>query len=793
MTPPGGAPEQRSVPDETSAKKCSAGLTTGCWAWEAGAELLTQAADPTKFTAATPDFGLDLTDGTKRRVFYTVNQWNFTNPPATTPPWPRLFFQYSSATDQAHWTDLLAGMGLCNQLDNICGALPTNQAAAKLAVQFTLKPKSFIDPSTAQAVPYILGDIFHSDPVVTGDPRNFRFFANDLFVTTQKNSCGYRCFFNQNQFRRKMVLVGANDGMLHAFDAGLPGKAGTTPDKWVFDNGTGHEIFAYVPRPVLPTLDAQAIADANQTASQQFMVDGGTVVSDVYIDPAPGDGSGTGAEWRTVAIGGLREGGSGYYALDITQPDILIDDHLTPGLTTSPAVKIPQPLSGGYVPSCMQAGTSGCGRLPFPSVLWEFTDSCLAVPTCTSGCKTIPCDEDANGQPDLGTTWSTANIGRIRVCTTADCNPAFQVDKFVAIFGGGMDPAKANSRGNFLYMVDIETGKVLYKRQVTGSVPSEPAAVDTNQSGYLNTVYFGTTAGFLYKVDMTSPAPLKAIAGVGTRIDPTFWQPLKIFDTESRPIYFPPAVVFVTQLGRYALAFGTGDRENLWATPAIDPSTGQPLTGRFFTILDTGFTSATPGLPFKAANFTKVTPTGAANAATNLLVQPADVTKQNGWFLELASGERVVDKTFSLSGVTVFSSYQPSVITAQAASGSGTVVCADTGKSNIWVVNTTNADALGTSGTARFHTVNDFVNSPFTEPGLTKNAPSNGDTTGAGTDAQELTAQLQAIQNQLRTMFPSNCKFANYTINIKAVRSDTGLEFIAPVPVCMIEKNWKEF
>jgi len=51
-------------------------------------------------------------------------------------------------------------------------------------------------------------------------------------------------------------------------------------------------------------------------------------------------------------------------------------------------------------------------------------------------------------------------------------------DKYVAIFGGGMDLNRTDARGNYIYMVDIETGLVIYKRQVTGSVPSEVAAVD---------------------------------------------------------------------------------------------------------------------------------------------------------------------------------------------------------------------------------------------------------------------------------------------------------------------------
>ena len=76
--------------------------------------------------------------------------------------------------------------------------------------------------------------------------------------------------------------------------------------------------------------------------------------------------------------------------------------------------------------------------------------------------------------------------------------------KFVAVFGGGLDPEQPGISGNFLYMVDVETGKALYKRELAGAVPSEPAAVDTDQDGILDTLYVGTTGGLLYKVDLRS-------------------------------------------------------------------------------------------------------------------------------------------------------------------------------------------------------------------------------------------------------------------------------------------------
>src|SRR5262249_3273626 len=48
--------------------------------------------------------------------------------------------------------------------------------------------------------------------------------------------------------------------------------------------------------------------------SHRYYVDGSPTVGDVQIDPnAP-------SQWRTVLVGGLRAGGQGYFALDITDP-----------------------------------------------------------------------------------------------------------------------------------------------------------------------------------------------------------------------------------------------------------------------------------------------------------------------------------------------------------------------------------------------------------------------------------------------------------------------------------------
>jgi len=122
-----------------------------------------------------------------------------------------------------------------------------------------------------------LGDIIHSTPVVVGAPSNFN------------PEESYQNFMTAHENRTKMVYVGANDGMLHAFLA-----------------DTGEEAWAFVPEFALPMLPA--IADS--AYCHHYSVDLTPTVRDVKI----------GNSWRTVLVGGGRQGGAGYFCLDVTDP-----------------------------------------------------------------------------------------------------------------------------------------------------------------------------------------------------------------------------------------------------------------------------------------------------------------------------------------------------------------------------------------------------------------------------------------------------------------------------------------
>jgi type IV pilus assembly protein PilY1 len=125
----------------------------------------------------------------------------------------------------------------------------------------------------------ILGDAVNSIPVYAGPP------------SAAGNGDGYRAFYDSMQARAAVVYLGANDGMLHAFDA-----------------GGGAELFAYVPEAVFPQLNR--LPDRNY--AHGAYVDGPASVAEAQLD----------GNWRTVLVSAMGAGAQGVFALDVTNPSV---------------------------------------------------------------------------------------------------------------------------------------------------------------------------------------------------------------------------------------------------------------------------------------------------------------------------------------------------------------------------------------------------------------------------------------------------------------------------------------
>lgn len=131
----------------------------------------------------------------------------------------------------------------------------------------------------------LLGDVVGSDIIVSGrDDEGYQFIGD----TGSTDYSGARSTYAAYVLSKKpIVFVGANDGMLHAFDG-----------------ANGREIFAYVPA----ALHSRLRHLAQDDYVHQYYVDGALSLRDVYL----------GGNWKTVLVGGLGGGGRGWFGLDVT-------------------------------------------------------------------------------------------------------------------------------------------------------------------------------------------------------------------------------------------------------------------------------------------------------------------------------------------------------------------------------------------------------------------------------------------------------------------------------------------
>jgi len=522
-----------------------------------------------------------------------------------------------------------------------------------------------------------LGDVFHSEPFMVEPPHYFQFLASNLIPRTSSSTTGepYLTFAQRQAKRRKVLYVGANDGFLHAFDGAVWGRD-TANFPTSFDLGTGREIFAYSPRQVMANKFPNLL---NFPPLPQYFVDGSMGSADVFIDPAH-SGTPTASEraWRTVLVGGLRQGGRGYFALDVTQPDDIDTNTASPTFGEIVGNKDASPgCLDGTGASCSAGAVS---NRKFPSIMWELTD---AGAPCSDGCSTV--------NPGLGESWSRPVVGRIKVfdpsSSTADAS-GFD-DRYVAIFGGGFDPSftpgdrvlQKLPKGRAIYVVDVETGQILFKTTEGGTpdgsggfntvpfapMPSAPAVADYNDDGYLDVVYIGDVNGNMWRMSLVPDVPNGV--GIMTSGQAHGYQPYLLFNgcgttadlvcPNLQPIFFEPGIVFLgggTTAPGLGIAFGTGNRADL-----ARPNT---QTQSFYYVVDSGQISQT----FVRTDLHDLS-TGTGTCP--LPYDPVSCGSQNGFVLDYGSNnEKTTSTVFSTLGYLSLITYTPDSVSPCATNGS---------------------------------------------------------------------------------------------------------------------------
>jgi type IV pilus assembly protein PilY1 len=238
---------------------------------------------------------------------------------------------------------------------------------------------------------WILGDIVFSTPVVVGPPKLGNVSKRDPDVNK------FLDYLDDESTRPKVVYVGANDGMIHAF---LMSTWDDITQKWRLrpsggaepsdnDPNIGKELWAYIPSNLLTELKAlkettYGITAGTGSCSHRTMVDLAARHWEVYIKSdhcgTRPDGSpradAQGRCWRSVIVGGERGGGDVYFAIDIT-------DAYNPILLWEYSVLQNRVVVESDTTACVQSCRNACA-----SAYTTCYNQCCATTYPTTGCNT---------------------------------------------------------------------------------------------------------------------------------------------------------------------------------------------------------------------------------------------------------------------------------------------------------------------------------------------------------------------------------------------------------------------
>ena len=159
-----------------------------------------------------------------------------------------------------------------------------------------------------------LGDIYHSEMVIVGPPAAETAYTGTNQEAYWRSIKGYNAWAKSSNVasREKVIYVGANDGMLHAFKV-----------------KDGVELWGFIPPFVGAQMPTMLNANLNRTktlggggSNAIYGVDGSPVVHDMYFKK-PGTNS---KGWYTILMVPYGRGGAGFSVLDVTNP--LKPEHL---------------------------------------------------------------------------------------------------------------------------------------------------------------------------------------------------------------------------------------------------------------------------------------------------------------------------------------------------------------------------------------------------------------------------------------------------------------------------------
>lgn len=282
----------------------------------------------------------------------------------------------------------------------------------------------------------------------------------------------------------------------------------------------------------------------------------------------------------------------------------------------------------------------------------------------------------ASELPGIGQTWSAPMITRVQV---SGVRGNVNEQKLVLVFGGGYDttqesqPYSVDSSGNRIFMVDAQTGRLLWfaggpstvtaarlpdleLENMTHSIAAAVKVIDVNGDSFADRIYAGDMGGRIWRFDIfngNSPPTLVTggvlaqLGAAGTGANPA--------NSIARRFYNSPDVALIQQAGRdpyYNIAIGSGYR-------------GHPLN----TVTEEHFYSIRDKRPFaqlSQGDYARATPI-LENNLTDITADPLGTSVSPdglGWKLRVSAqagraGEKVLAESTTFNNVVLFSTFQP--------------------------------------------------------------------------------------------------------------------------------------
>jgi len=443
-----------------------------------------------------------------------------------------------------------------------------------------------------------LGDIFHTSPLSIATPNSLFYDRWDTSSPTAFTT------FRANHQRsssngKRLILVGDNDGQLHAFKTGQ------------LSSGGGSELWSFIPPNLLSQLTYIAHSTHPTALIHKYFVDGPLNAAEVWLGTGGTSITSTSksvSDWYTYLVMSEGRGGSATLWSSSTSCD------------------------SGFSPSYSSTYANYCGYYAFdssdtasnPVYKWKLGGKNSGL-SATDGAH-------------LGQAWSKMFMGRVLINNT---------EQWVGLIGGGFSgvncPASGtcDTRGKGFYVVNLKDGSILWRYTHSGptgpangsmnfDLAAGPVAVDYDNDGFLDTAYIGDLSGNVWRFKF-------CLASDGTSCNTSSWSGGLLFSSPSTSLsIYSSVAVTIDQSQNLWVYFGTGDR--------TDPTYINPTQEKLYAIKDVDRSTN-----YSIGNLANITSTTYTDSSTGY-----------GWYINLAGGgEKMLSEPVVFQQNVYFTTFTP--------------------------------------------------------------------------------------------------------------------------------------